>query len=206
LLPCEQSGCVIFRVENLVNSSVEVSTEVLREHTRRATSRRCKLNETDGTAHASQCIKLETQSGLAHISLACKAAKGAFDVSVSRKGSETSVVATMSFPAVVVDKELSVTEIPSTSTAMETPVEDLYELPQRLKVCAIDDSMMICKGYERILLKRMNADVVKSQIVCCESRAQAASFLNSVLGEEADNDVPADVAILDQNIDISGVS
>ena len=74
--------------------------------------------------------------------------------------------------------------------------------PISLKICAIDDSRMICKGYERILLKQIGASRTSS--VCCpESEKDVDEFLHEASGtRKIENCTPADIVLLDQNIDL----
>ena len=59
---------------------------------------------------------------------------------------------------------------------------------------------MICKGYERLLFPRLSASTERSMVVCPTSKDEVDAFVSVVLS--GSNNDPADIAILDQNIDI----
>jgi len=59
---------------------------------------------------------------------------------------------------------------------------------------------MICKGYERLLFPRLNASTKRSTVVCPTKKDEVDAFVSIVVS--GSNNDPADIAILDQNIDI----
>mmetsp|Transcript_54467 Transcript_54467/g.109551 ORF Transcript_54467/g.109551 Transcript_54467/m.109551 type:complete len:452 (-) Transcript_54467:273-1628(-) len=82
-----------------------------------------------------------------------------------------------------------------------------------LRVCCLDDSNIICKGYKRLLLPLMRADLQSSMATCPTSPEDTESFIEAVLGnidtksagvcagDVKSSEKPADIIILDQNID-----
>lgn len=69
-----------------------------------------------------------------------------------------------------------------------------------LVVGTIDDSKLISKGYERILLPMLSADVDKSIICCPKTGDEVRQFVDQVSGRFDGNF--ADVVLLDQNIEL----
>ena len=65
---------------------------------------------------------------------------------------------------------------------------------------------MICKGYQRLLLPSMQANIESSLVTCPASPEDIESFVEDVLGSNDLKETPfrnaADVVILDQNIDL----
>mmetsp|Transcript_32327 Transcript_32327/g.54479 ORF Transcript_32327/g.54479 Transcript_32327/m.54479 type:complete len:160 (-) Transcript_32327:150-629(-) len=77
--------------------------------------------------------------------------------------------------------------------------------PGGLKICAIDDSSMICKGYDRLCLPALKADKTSSRVVCPRSKADVDDFFCFVFGMEVTSDQErgsADIIIFDQNIEL----
>ena len=79
-----------------------------------------------------------------------------------------------------------------------------------LKICAIDDSAVLCKGYERLLLPQLSSG--EDSVVCCpDTQESIARFMEQVTGSSpveaarGEGDPlaakPADIVILDQHID-----
>ena len=64
----------------------------------------------------------------------------------------------------------------------------------------IDDSKVISKGYERILLPMLSADLGKSIVCCPRTREEVAQFMDRVCPSDMSGHV--DAVILDQNIDL----
>ena len=66
-------------------------------------------------------------------------------------------------------------------------------------------SQILCKGYSRIVLPLLKADKQRSRVVCPTSRTEVDAFVDSALGHNTDGSSdPADIVILDQNIDLGG--
>jgi len=63
-------------------------------------------------------------------------------------------------------------------------------------VWAIDDSATICKGYNKLLLPKIDANLSSSHVCCPSTKNDVAGFLNSAML------APVDVVILDQNIEL----
>lgn len=79
--------------------------------------------------------------------------------------------------------------------------QDTDSFPAGLKICVIDDSAMICKGYSRLLLPRLKVDEARSHVVCPKTKADCEFFLDKVEGAH-DGSGPADIVLLDQNIEL----
>jgi len=62
---------------------------------------------------------------------------------------------------------------------------------------------MICKSYTKLLLPLMLANMKHSSVVCPKTLHEIDSFLDHVIGG-GDDLCPADIVILDQNIDLLG--
>jgi hypothetical protein len=69
----------------------------------------------------------------------------------------------------------------------------------------------ICKGYSRLLLPNMKANMASSCVACPTSKENVESFVATVLGEGSGEDdeeagvtiaQPADIVVLDQNLDL----
>jgi hypothetical protein len=73
-------------------------------------------------------------------------------------------------------------------------------------------TQFICKGYSRLLLPNMKANMASSCVACPTSKGNVESFVATVLGEgsgEVDEEAgvtadsqPADIVVLDQNLDL----
>jgi hypothetical protein len=140
--------------------------------------------------------------------LACKAANGMLDVRVEELRSRISVVFLLKFPAQLI-VPVNPAALNATLTHEDLEEEKFPELPESLKVCAVDDSKLICKGYEKVLFSKMKVDKDISHVVCSKSLDDIERFKRVALGdkEAADGiaDPPADIVILDQHLEFSGV-
>eukprot|EP00615_Pteridomonas_danica_P000953 CAMPEP_0114331592 /NCGR_PEP_ID=MMETSP0101-20121206/2514_1 /TAXON_ID=38822 ORGANISM="Pteridomonas danica, Strain PT" /NCGR_SAMPLE_ID=MMETSP0101 /ASSEMBLY_ACC=CAM_ASM_000211 /LENGTH=546 /DNA_ID=CAMNT_0001461975 /DNA_START=953 /DNA_END=2593 /DNA_ORIENTATION=- len=56
-----------------------------------------------------------------------------------------------------------------------------FHFPSNLKVYAVDDSKIICKGYERLLLPLLKCDSKSSLVTCPKSKEDIRQFLEVVL-------------------------
>ena len=94
-----------------------------------------------------------------------------------------------------------------------------FEFPSQLRVFAIDDSEMMCKGYVKLLLPQLKADISNSEVCCPKNMSQVQQFIQHVLyglngsttgsncstssEEDGRGEMGANIVILDQNIDFS---
>lgn len=133
-----------------------------------------------------------THCGMSHVALACQGAGGTsrLEYSIDDTG-ERIAVFTASMPAIVT---------PSCPEEASSNLDDeqVMKLPRMLKVCALDDSSIICKGIGRILFKALEADC-ETSIVCCPRNAcDVTTFMDQILFPPS----PAEIVLLDQNIDL----
>jgi hypothetical protein len=169
--------------------------------------------------------------GLEHLSLACRGANGHFTLALDDDGW---VVCSIFLPAQILDcRPLTgslKTELISTKT--QRTVKQLHGnlLPSRCKIMVIDDSKVgsphcarlresrnvrthqkipvhkvLCKGYSRILLPALNADIERSEVVCPSSEQCVDSFIAKALGKDQLKEIDcdeADIVLLDQNIEL----
>jgi len=152
-----------------------------------------------------------TNSGLKHANLACKGGGGSFSICTGSGGK--SVVSRIVLPAKKVENAKEDDDNPNEdgiqSEDPPSSTKDWLVVPD-LRVCCLDDSKMICKGYQRLLLPSMQANIEKSLVTCPNSTGDVESFVEDVLGsgepKAGCEDIPfrkaADVVILDQNIDL----
>ena len=135
----------------------------------------------------------EAASGVRPMSThACEGAGGSFKFDISDEKGRAVALFTLKMPAVALTTSLSASSTPSPS---QTPAS--VRIPESLKVCAIDDSIMLCKSYDRIFLTQLKADRSTSIICCPETAEDVAAFIKHILTAPA-----ADIVILDQNIDL----
>eukprot|EP00613_Pedinella_sp_CCMP2098_P064427 CAMPEP_0171987764 /NCGR_PEP_ID=MMETSP0993-20121228/275557_1 /TAXON_ID=483369 /ORGANISM="non described non described, Strain CCMP2098" /LENGTH=226 /DNA_ID=CAMNT_0012640715 /DNA_START=155 /DNA_END=835 /DNA_ORIENTATION=+ len=145
-----------------------------------------------------------TNSGLAHVTLACKGAGGSFSLYMGSEGK--SVIVRMKVPAKKL-KQLN-DSVPRLQAKRSSSRPELKTVFPGLRVCCIDDSKILCKGYTKLLLPLMQADMVNSTVICPTSPEDVESFVEAVLaGNTASNltGKAADIVVLDQNIDISNL-
>ena len=106
--------------------------------------------------------------GLAHTDLACRGGNGHWDIRLRDDADGRKIVFTVDFPAILLTDDLpndnaaagppqTQPRTPTGSDTSGTIEADDEVFPSSMKVCAIDDSMLICKGYERILLPELKA-------------------------------------------------
>lgn len=74
------------------------------------------------------------------------------------------------------------------------------------KVCALDDAKIICKGYEKLVLRQLGANVASSVVCCPTNHQEVRQFMDTASGDfisggGMQQTVPAAVTILDQNLD-----
>jgi hypothetical protein len=108
-----------------------------------------------------------------------------------------------------VDKERGLDHAPPQTTQAPPVLDNVSDdsLTVGSKICTIDDSLMLCKGYERIILPHLNADMAASRVVRPTSHSDVDAFVDNALGGGGAStpggcaNRPADVVILDQNIE-----
>jgi len=196
------------KIRNHVNVADNVTSKQLRGLVRVSPGG----NDCESVGPASITRKAGTRSGLRHISLACNGAKGRFHLDIL-DSDETEVVASLRFPATV--------QVPESSSENEDSQVSLFQpsgtscsrnagdetLPTTVKLCAIDDSKLICKGYERILLPALGLSGGDSKVCCPDSTEAVNRFVDDVIGTSDFPVVrPADVVLLDQNIELKEAS
>ena len=155
---------------------------------------------------------ISTGSGLNHIRLACEGCGGDFDYGFKQKEGIFSLV--LRLPAMVVGADegpTSTNEAPDTGPCVCPPSSGGHNSwCAGLKICAIDDSAVLCKGYERLLLPQLSSG--EDSVVCCpDTQESIARFMEQVTGSSpveaarGEGDPlaakPADIVILDQHID-----
>ena len=144
------------------------------------------------TEHGSMRSKSppSTHCGMRHVALACHGAGGTSRLEFIGDLGVRTAVFTVSMPAAIFplihDRSSSYEDVPQ------------LKLPGMLKICAIDDSRVICKGIDRILLKALEADRSTSVVCCPESEADVAAFMDQVFVPLP----PAAIVLLDQNIEL----
>jgi hypothetical protein len=125
------------------------------------------------------------------VALACQGAGGISRLEFSEDLGVRTAVFTVSMPAAIFplihDRSLSYKGVSQ------------LKVPGMLKICAIDDSRVICKGIERILFKALDADRNTSVVCCPENEADVATFMDQIFSPPP----PAAIVLLDQNIDLA---
>jgi hypothetical protein len=223
----DQLNMIAMYVENQVSESSNITSDKLAEVCERARSNDRSLQFTPSVevmppnpagftdtstdqkltdVFAATKMNLSTRSGLRHIDVACGGAGGYFDLHLKQSPNKC-VVLTCYFPAKVVpnddDNMLSTTIEHSLSGLVSgdisgNPSHNLCDMPSQLKVCAIDDSELICKGYQKLLLASLRADLDNSVVCCPKTKAEVEIFVNHVMN--------CDICILDQHIELNGSS
>eukprot|EP00614_Pseudopedinella_elastica_P001301 CAMPEP_0172609764 /NCGR_PEP_ID=MMETSP1068-20121228/29678_1 /TAXON_ID=35684 /ORGANISM="Pseudopedinella elastica, Strain CCMP716" /LENGTH=531 /DNA_ID=CAMNT_0013413345 /DNA_START=45 /DNA_END=1640 /DNA_ORIENTATION=+ len=185
---------IVFVVVNKVAQGSSVTTPMLRElhHSAKKTGFTTEMHAQAKAHHIS------TRSGLRHIELACQGAGAMFDLRIG-EGASDEVVATLRFPAHSTPVLGSVNKDKTTKTLHATTHP--RAIPSSLKICAIDDSKMICKGYNRILLPALGGVENESNVCCPQEPEAVQGFIDHVLGRPSGS--PADVVIIDQHIELS---
>ena len=135
-----------------------------------------------------------THCGLRHAALACQGAGGTSRLEFSENLNVRTAVFTVSMPAAISSL------VPDGASSLENSPK--LKLPGMLKICAIDDSCVICKGIDRVLFKTLEADR-KTSVVCCpENEADVAAFMDQIFAPPSS----AAIVLLDQNIELkSGI-
>jgi hypothetical protein len=194
---CYLSFCVM----NFVSSETLLTNEKLETLASTNTSRSFTPSSKP-VSHGVPSSKsyMSTQLGLHHIGLACKAANGFFDMKLEQRGERNVVVTTITLPAEM--HQNNVRDCPSATVSPKDVERSMARLSSvKLTVGAIDDSSMMCKGYQKLLLPLLDADVDSSFIICPESIGDIDRFY-SLSTSSIPNRKSPNVIILDQNIDL----
>jgi len=194
---------VVFTVKNQLQAGVTVNDRSLAKLGSQALIGSTRV---DNRPHFTSSSK-STSLGLNHIALACKGALGSFSLQAAEgtKGLNTAALSTIVLPAFTgsLSQNMNCKQTPAIQKAELLPISLERYFPEGLKICAIDDSSLICKGYERLCLPRLKADMAKSCVCCPTSKTDVDDFLSFVLGKEVTSSCgPADIIIFDQNIDL----
>jgi hypothetical protein len=140
-----------------------------------------------------------TRSGLRHIALVCDGSGANFDLytKVDASSQKKIVVLELSFPCCKHERDKSTAE--QVESEKSPGDENIRCFTDFMTISAIDDSKLICKGYERVLFKKLRADV-NTSIVCCPTSQNAVqAYVNRVCGVTGD---ASDILIIDQNINL----
>eukprot|EP00614_Pseudopedinella_elastica_P003747 CAMPEP_0172604884 /NCGR_PEP_ID=MMETSP1068-20121228/25136_1 /TAXON_ID=35684 /ORGANISM="Pseudopedinella elastica, Strain CCMP716" /LENGTH=684 /DNA_ID=CAMNT_0013407111 /DNA_START=159 /DNA_END=2213 /DNA_ORIENTATION=+ len=143
-----------------------------------------------------------SRAGLRHIGRACTAAGGSFDLLMS-EDTNPKVVMRIVLPATLTQRDALKSDA-AASASLATPSSATMEVPDGLRICVIDDSKMICKGYERMVLPKLKADKSTSIVSCPLSKVDVDNFVDEVIGKGPSGHQPADIVILDQHIELQG--
>jgi len=212
---------VVLKVENYIAKGVEEGqlTNVVLEKIRTdAMSRNKSAPRTSDpiakrTTTKRSTHSISTNSGLYHIHLACQGAAGSFDLHLGSRNGRNTVILEAFLPArqdafSKVGKAASHNDnhaaVPD-SVPLENSLQEF--IPEGLKICVIDDSKILCKGYKRLVLPKLKADKDLSCVVCPISSSCIDRFMDESMGTGSRLDDkqnrPADIVILDQNIDVT---
>ena len=241
-------GHLVITIRNMLPSGSTLTSFQLEQQMRTSERRQENMTkDTRGISDAASWSKtsISTNLGVSHIRLACSAVGGSFRLEVEdARGDIGGRIVCLSiilpaqrcisaekthksFDGAFVDAATDSPKTCPSSSPQETPQAHDQAGPLKIKVCAIDDSLLICKGYSRLLLPALGADSARSLVVCPKTSTDIEFFLNASLGKkqyehdfrakttapktesaESPADVcvesPADVVILDQNVEMAG--
>jgi hypothetical protein len=199
------SDRIRFRIKNFIPEGEKVTDEALKLLTEPPQSGRGNHARTPPHSGGapSPSSSISTRLGLHHIALACKAANGSFFIKLDR-GSQNAVLTMISLPCSTLEEApTTATETTLCGPPTVRKISPLKLRKNHLIVGAIDDSSMICKGYQKLLLPNMGADLEASFVVCPEAEGDIERFMSLALGDAANRRAQADVVILDQNLDLT---
>jgi len=192
---------VVFTVKNQLPAGVTVNDRSLEKLVSQALIGSTRVEKRPHFTSSSKSTSL----GLNHIALACKGAQGSFSIQAAdgTKGPNTAALNTIVLPAFLgsLSQNINFEQTP----ALKKADSFARHFPEGLKICAIDDSILICKGYERLCLPSLKADTTKSRVCCPRSKADVDDFFSFVFGMEVTSDQErgsADIIIFDQNIEL----
>jgi len=136
-----------------------------------------------------------THCGMRHVALACQGAGGTSRLEFSSdEMGERIAVFTASMPAIVTPSCLE-------EASLNLGNEPVMNLPRMLKICALDDSSIICKGIRQILFKALEADCETSVVCCPRNASDVTTFMDQIFSPPPS----AEIVLLDQNIDLGDV-
>jgi hypothetical protein len=136
---------------------------------------------------------------LENISLACHILQGHYEVLISE--SMQRIHLKVKFPAKLISNNHKVEGLNKLGSPANSVIPSILvdaEFPPQLKVFAIDDSEMMCKGYSRLLLPQLKADLSQSEVCCPKTKEEVRKFIENAL----DPSKHANICILDQNIEL----
>jgi len=191
---------VILSVENKVPTGTTVTDESLKMAIKASingTNPQDEAQNLQGSANLRS-----TRSGLRHIALVCSGISASFDLFTIDESPRKSVVMELSFPCCKDGNERIFSEKKVPEEKSSNNEEDL-NFPDSLIVAAIDDSKLICKGYERVLFKKLQADTRSSKVCCPLSLTALQTYVDIVCGATGH---ASDILIIDQNIDLAETS
>jgi hypothetical protein len=139
-----------------------------------------------------------TRSGLRHIALVCDGSGANFDLYTKGEGSSQKIVVMeLAFPCYKDEGDISTAE--QVESEISPGDENIRCFTDSMTISAIDDSKLICKGYERVLFKKLQADVNTSMVCCPTSQKTVQAYVDRVCGVTGDS---SDILIIDQNINL----
>eukprot|EP00613_Pedinella_sp_CCMP2098_P072349 CAMPEP_0171917038 /NCGR_PEP_ID=MMETSP0993-20121228/15557_1 /TAXON_ID=483369 /ORGANISM="non described non described, Strain CCMP2098" /LENGTH=670 /DNA_ID=CAMNT_0012552725 /DNA_START=246 /DNA_END=2258 /DNA_ORIENTATION=+ len=210
-----EEGMLVLTVENELHPGANLTNELLQKFRTQSTQK----SSLEPYTYESQRSPLHndmrlnsTNSGLAHVTLACNGARGSFELLLGKQ--RKSVIARIKLPA---KKQKHVNDlVPRVQAERHSSRPERKVIFPGLRVCCIDDSKMICKSYKRLLLPLMQADLENSNVTCPTSPEDIESFVEAVLAESTQSTIgdratsklsrkAADIVVLDQNIDMSNL-
>jgi hypothetical protein len=202
---------VVLKVENFIPKEAEgqLTDDILKNICIDAMKDSAPKRNKPAKQTAKVSTSISTNSGLYHIHLACHGAAGWFDLKLGSRKGRTTVVLRVSLPVrqdVVRCAEIQVAAGQIGSYVAPTSAHlnsSQGSIPEGLKICAIDDSKILCKGYERLVLPKLKADKASSCVVCPVSSSCIDRFMSESIGASSTDDKenrPAGIAILDQHI------
>jgi hypothetical protein len=187
---------VVLSVENKVPEGTFVtnaSLKLLRDASLSDASPQEDATISRGSANLSS-----TRSGLRHIALVCDGSGAHFDLYTKDDGSsKKNVVMELSFPCCKDEGDISTAEQVESEKSLGD--ENIQCFTDSMTISAIDDSKLICKGYERVLFKKLRADETTSMVCCPTSQNAVQAYVNRVCGVTGD---ASDILIIDQNINL----
>lgn len=188
---------VVFSVENKVPKGTfvtDASLKLLRDASLSGVSPPEDAKIMRGSANLRS-----TRSGLRHIALVCGGIGSSFDLYTKDEGSSSKVVVIeFFFPCCKDEGNLLNAEQGESKTIPGDENKPCF--PDSLTISAIDDSKLICKGYERVLFKKLQADASTSIVCCPTSQNAVQAYVDRVCGLIGD---ASDILIIDQNIDLT---
>jgi len=196
-------------VRNQVSAAKLVTTDLLRrkrqsalDRSRRGFQQRHASDHGEVESNEKNNRSIGTNKGLIHIALACSGLNGSFDLYLEEQddSSQPPIVCTeVKIPARFVDP-IRTPDFVRQSIHSTTSEAGSFFQERDLVIGTIDDSKVISKGYKRILLPMLSADIEKSIVCCPRNREEVEQFMEQVCPGDSSGHV--DAVLLDQNIDL----